>query len=147
MTSAADRHRWTAALVAFDFDDTAPLAALIAGEAIPVELRPIVANIVTGARQPNRRAAAKAKVPAAERHQIGATLDALLVTIGDMRHADVTGPWADDRQSDPRDAIHRLNEQTDRTYREAAARLGISRETVENIVREYRQKAQNWPNV
>ena len=147
MTSDGDKLRWCGALVAFDYCDTGPLAALVRGEAIPLELRSVIASIIAGDRKPNRRAAAKSKVDAAERLQIGATVDALLVTIAELKHPEITEPWADLRQAEPADAILRLNEWIERVYLVASDRLAVSRETVENLVREYRQKMQDWPRV
>lgn len=147
MTTEADKLRWTRALVAYDFCDPALLASLIESEPVPEELRPVIATIIAGKRKPNRRAAAKSKVPASDRHQIGATIDALLVTIGDMKHPAITSTWADRRQAEPSDAIRRLNDYIDRAYVRAAETLQVKRETVENLVREYRDKARNWPHV
>jgi hypothetical protein len=83
MTSEGDKLRWVGAIVAFDYGDPEPLGAMIASEAIPDEIRQVIASIVVGSRKPNRRAAAKSKISAAERIQIGATLDAVLVTLNE----------------------------------------------------------------
>lgn len=147
MTSEGDKLRWSGALVAFDYCDTAPLARLVGGEAIPAELRPVIASIVAGERKPKPRAAAKSKVEAAERLQIGATIAAVLDTIEDMKHPTITGPYADRLGVEPSDAIKRLNDWIERTYSQVSVSLNVSRETCENLVREFREKMRNWPRV
>ena len=147
MTSDGDKLRWSGALVAFDYCDSAPLAALVRDEPVPAELRPVIASIVAGDRKPNRRAAAKSKVEAAERIQIGATLDAVLELISDMKHPSITGPYADRRGVEPSSAITALNQHIERLYGRASSTLNVSRETCENLVREFREKMRNWPHV
>lgn len=147
MTSAADIERWSGALVAFDYCDRAPLADLVASEAVPEDLRPVMAAIIAGERQPNRRAAARSKVEAGERFRIGAVISAVLETIKDLHHPEITGPYADKRGIEPVDAVRRLDSHRERLYEAAMKRLGVSRETVENLVRDYRKKVREWPHV
>ncbi len=61
---------WFSAVWAFDYDDPAPLADLIRERPIPDELKSLVADIVSGKRKPNKKAAAKAKIPANQRANI-----------------------------------------------------------------------------
>ena len=147
VTSEADKHRWTAALMAFDYCDPTPLSALIESDAIPLEIRGIIASIIIGNRKPNKRAAAKSKVPPNERFQIGATIGGLLEVIADMKHPVITENYADKKGVEPKDAIIHLNKMIDDVYNRAVVKLAISRETVENLVREWRKKRREWPNV
>jgi hypothetical protein len=146
-TSEADKHKWTAALVSFDYCDPNLLAAMIENEPVPVELRSVISAIIKGARRPNMRAGAKSKVPAAERFQIGATVGAMLETIADMKHPAITENYANENGVEPKDAIIRLNRYIDQVYNLATDRLEVSRETVENIVREWRKNRAKWPDV
>jgi hypothetical protein len=147
VTSEADKHRWTAALVAFDFCDPSLLATMIENQPIPIEIRSVIATIVAGVRKPNKRSAAKSKLPPAERYQIGATVGGLLDVIADMKHPAITENYADKNAVEPKDAIIMLNKYIDKTYSLVEAKFVISRETVENVVREWRKKRKDWPNV
>ena len=140
-TPGADR--WIAAIVAWDFCDPAMLGDMIASEATPPELRPVIAAIITGERKPNRRAAAKSKVPATERFHIGQVLDA----IEGLRRSGNLGDLADRAALEPGDLVRRLNQYGARFYEVAEKNLGVSRETAENLVREYRAAMNNYPRV
>jgi hypothetical protein len=66
-----DFKRWLGAIVAFDHGDADPLAALMLSESpVPTRLRPALADIITGARKPNKKSAAKATIPARDRGEI-----------------------------------------------------------------------------
>ena len=147
MTSAADIERWSGAMVAFDYCDPSLLADLVASEPVPEELRPVIAAIVSGERKSNRRAAAQSKVDAAERFHAGAVVSAVLELIDDLNHPEITGPAADRMGIEPIDAVKRLTHHREKAYRVAQDTLGVSRETVENLVREYRKKVREWPDV
>ena len=104
-TSEADKHKWTAALVSFDYCDPKLLATMIESEHLPVELRPVISAIIKGERGPNKRASAKSKVPAAERFQVGATVGAMLEIIADMKHPEITEAYSDKNGVEPKAAI------------------------------------------
>ena len=147
MTSPADIERWSGAMVAFDYCDRQPLSDLVASEPVPEKLRPVIASIISGERKPDKRKAAHAKVDAAERFRVGVVLAAILDTIDDMNYPAITGPAADRRGIEPRQAVDRLNMHRERAYHAAQCNLSVSRETVENLVRDYREKVRNWPDV
>ena len=58
---------WIAAIDSWDFCDPTPLKEMIIRHPIPTELLPIIANIVSGERKPNTKAASKLTVPANQR--------------------------------------------------------------------------------
>ncbi|MCD1590375.1 hypothetical protein K7H13_06335 [Qipengyuania citrea] len=147
MTSCADIERWSGAMVAFDYCDPKPLSDLVASEPVPDKLRPVIAAIISGERKPDKRKAAHSKVDAAERFRAGAVLAAVLNTIDDMNHPAITGPAADRMGIEPRQAIDRLNMYRERAYQVVEDAFGVSRETVENLARDYRKKVRNWPDV
>jgi len=147
VTSLADIERWCEAVVAFDFCDPSLLADLVANEPVPDDLRPFVASIISGERKPNRRKAAPSKVEASKRFRIGGLVSAVLNALDDADHPDITGPMADRMGIEPSEAVGRLNRQRVEAY-EAAARIAdVSRETIEDLVRDYREKVRNWPDV
>ena len=147
MTSPADIERWSGAMVAFDYCDPKPLSDLVASEPVPDKLRPVIAAIISGERKPDKRKAAHSKVDAVERFRAGAVLAAVLDAIDSMNHPAITGPAADRMGIEPRQAIDRLNMHRERAYQVAQDNLGVSRETVENLVRDYREKIRKWPDV
>lgn len=147
VTSAAEIERWSGAMVAFDFCDSSLLADLVANEPVPRDLRPVIAAIISGERKPNRKKAAASKVDAAERFHAGAVVCAVMDLIDDLNHSAVTGPAADRMGIEPIEAVNRLNRHREKAYQVAQDSLGVSRETVEDLVREYRKKVQDWPNV
>ena len=61
---------WFCAVWAFDYDDPKPLSKLIRTQPIPDELRDLIADIVLGKRKPQKKAAVKAKIPAAQRGSV-----------------------------------------------------------------------------
>lgn len=153
---------WVIALDAFDFNCVEPLAALVRSKSIPDDLRPIVADIISGNRKPNLRAAAKLKIPAGERMKIAGTLSAVLGLIDMFKHEKifdlaygleerVERPAIDIRAdasgSDPLDVVQELDAKRQETIASAARDLGVSTETVENLLRDLRRKIREYPNL
>lgn len=148
---------WVAAIDAFDFNDPKPLNALRALQSDPPELRNVLASIDAGDRQPNRKAAAKLKIPAAERMKVAATLSGVLGLIetlktqeifdgsGELRRAIEIG--ADRRRREPIDEVRELEAATRKLIADTAKSLGVSVEAVENLLRDMRRKVANWPNI
>lgn len=161
--------KWIIALDAFDYGDRSPLANLIVEEPIPDELRPAIAKVVGGERTPNKRAASKLKLPADERMQIAATVAEVIDLINELKkgnnYVDTNVPgWSDhppppesrrkliDLQSEkfgtePIIEIRKLEEKSRQVISRPSKSLGVSEETIENIVRDYRKKISNYPNV
>lgn len=152
---------WIIAFDAWDFNDPLPLEELIrSGQEVPPELRFIIADIIGGKRKPNKKAAVKLKVPPAERMNMAAALSAVLGLIDILKYDELPNVFDPDtppRKSTERAADVRATE-TVFVYRElegkareavdsAVAHFGISVETVENILRDFRKKMENYPNV
>lgn len=160
---------WIIALDAFDHDDRKPLANLVIQKPIPDELRPVIAKVISGERKPNRKAAAKLGIPANERMQIAASLADVIDIFDDMKKGDdyidtsIEG-WgeyppplesrrkliditAEKNGTEPIYLVRRLEGAVRKTKQIAASNLGVSIETVENIVREYREKMRKYPDV
>lgn len=159
---------WIVAIDAFDYCDPAPLAKLLRGdEEIPPELRPALADIVSGARKPNKKAAVKLKVPAAERLMIAAHISVVLGIIDEAKHGhsyehDSSEHGSSNDLSDLRksveiradrlgveviDEVRRTDAFREKAYALATKHFGISRETVENMLRDLRKKFREFPDI
>ena len=137
---------WIVALDAWDYCDSAPLDHLLRGAApIPDEIRPALADIVGGTRQPNKRAAAKLKLPAAERMKIAGSVSCILGLLDVFRRNN--RQIADDKGLEQKELLAELSQEAHHAIATAAAELGVSVETVENLLRDLRKKIENWPRV
>ena len=90
---------WVAAIDAFDFNDPEPLNTLRALQSDPPELRPVLASIDAGDRKPNRKAAAKLKIPAGERMKVAAPISGVLGIIESFKTQDMMDGWGDARRA------------------------------------------------
>lgn len=151
-----DTWPWFEALWAFDYGDPRLLAELISTEPIPAEYTSAVAAIVAGERKPNRKAAAKARIPAKERAHT-ATVVSVCFSIRDIVKFTAIHP-GDDPQGEcgaaaMADTIEpvELMRNADRVGREclqtAADHWGVSTETIENLIREAKERLATWPDV
>ena len=138
--------QWVGAVCAFDYGDPQPLADLLrSGDPIPAEFRGAIADIVAGVRKPNRKAGAKLKTPAAKRMSIASTVDLLLSMMRAQRaNSEAMGDF---NAMEPIDIVRGLEEQMRRVYQGTADYLGVSVETVEEIVRDMRARVARWPVV
>ncbi len=154
----SDTWRWFEALWAYDYGDTRQLSELIRTEAIPPEYTDAVAKIVAGDRKPNRKAAAKAKIPASERAQT-ATLVSVAQGLRDKVKYDAIDPALDPNRENGTGAaaiakthepieIMRSADELGRDCLETAAKeWGVSTETIENLIREAKARLSRWPEV
>ena len=153
--------KWVVAIDAFDYDCPEGLADLLRTEPIPDELRPIIASIVAGDRKPNRKAAAKLKIPAAERMQIAGTLSVVLGLVDELRYETID-PWhfpgykgvamfsmcvRRGQLRDPGEISRDLEHEAQQAIELAAKDLGVHVETIENLLRDFRRKIENYPNI
>ena len=153
--------KWVVAIDAFDHDHPDTLAELLRAEPMPEELRPIIADIVTGNRKPNRRAAAKLKIPAAERMQIAGTLSVVLGLIDEIRYkaihpSDLEGEkgvamyslhGVQGKYNEPVEISRELEMEAHQLIQDTASDLGVHPETIENLLRDFRRKIENYPNI
>lgn len=149
--------QWVVAIDAFDFNDPEPLAEIRKAEPVPHELEHVVAAIDEGERKPNRKAAAKLRIPACERMKIAGSVSVVLGLIdifktdyirdgyGEYRRAIEVG--ADMRQREPIEEVRNLEAEAREVIRATADDLGVSVETVENLLRDMRRKIADWPNI
>jgi hypothetical protein len=141
---------WFKAVYAFDYADPAPLCELIRTEPIPPEYLDAVADIVAGKRQPNRRAAAKFKksLPATKRMQIASSLN-FIFGIRDFLKSSPqhTENVASEQRIEPQENIQFLNDEFRTEFEKSAKSYGVSTETLENLLREFRERIARWPVV
>jgi hypothetical protein len=147
---------WLAAIFAFDFGDAEPLGELLRVEAPPPEFRCAVADIVTGRRLQNKKAAAKMKLKPAFALNIGWT--ALLgIRAWRQLFAHGASPGSGYRNAFEELAsakgieplvLRRRLEARSREHRDIAAdALEISKESLEKLMREVRRRVDAWPVV
>jgi len=152
---------WVCALYAYDYDDPKPLSKLIrVGGYIPPEFINAIADIVDGLRKPNKKAAAKMKVPASEYMKVAASVSTIL-GLGDIIKYDAINPYTDAENTptgacsisenkgkdEPKDIIMSVNKMGRQAKQDAADHFGISLETVENMIRELRHHINSWPTL
>lgn len=149
--------RWVVAIDAFDFNDSEPLKIIRKAEAVPPELEHVVAAIDAGERKPNKKAAAKLKIPARERMKIAGEVSVVLGFIDTLKFEEIGDGWgehrraievgADRRQREPIDEIRELEAEAREMITGTADDLNVSVETVENLLRDMRRKIAVWPNI
>ncbi len=136
---------WFNAIAAYDYDDPKPLAALIRSEPIPPEFKDAIANIVSGNRCPNRKAAVKMKIPAAERMDVA---EAISVLIGLykilLRDSERLEKIADRQGKEHIEIIRQLQLLQRKSVENFAEKIGVSVETVENLLRDFRTRVARW---
>lgn len=146
---------WFSALWAFDYGNPEPLASLIQSEPIPPEFSVAVANIVKGQRKPNLKASVKSKIPAIERARLAASLSVMFGLIDDIKfrawESEDLKPGvitiADRKGVEPREIIGELKAQREQIVNHVCTEFSISQETVENLLREARERVALWPSV
>lgn len=147
---------WVCAIDAFDYNDREPLTELVKREPVPEELRPIIAEIVRGSRTPNLKAAAKLKIPAAERMKIAGSVSTVLGLIDTLKFDAIDDPTISARGAsafserfgrEPNEIIRELEAKARDVIEWAAGELGVSKETVESLLRDLRRKAKVFPNL
>lgn len=154
----AECWEWIVAGAAFDGGDAEPLAELIAVTPVPPEFRQMVSDIVRGDRKLQKRGKSNQKVPARERLKIAAHIMAIkdLVSVlasqtlsqqtetGLKLGVDSIGA---DKGMEPISVTRSLEAAWRETVQNSAADLGVSAETVENMVRDLRARIARWPSV
>lgn len=141
---------WVAAIDAWDYCNPTPLSEMILNHPIPVELRHVLASIASGERKQNKRGAAKLKIDADQRMLIAASFLSLLVIPKavlsgrtHIKYSDV----ADREGVEPIELRRKYDAYVRKMYSKIAASAGISVESLENLVRDLREKANRYPNI
>lgn len=157
---------WISAFDAYDLDDPQPLSDLVSGdEPIPLEARKPLSEIILGLRRPNKRAASKLKIPTTKRLEIAAEISVVMglfqvLTLGGNatdRNPDGTtteykvspsiDEMADARMIEPQQEIEKRLKERREFILDAANDLGVSTETIENLLRIISKKIENFPEI
>jgi len=147
--------RWVCAVDAWDYCHPQPLADMVKSGPVPEELRPIIAAIVNGERKPNRKAAAKLKIPAEERMEIAGGISVVLGLIEAIKFQGVQEPYSGkgavmlgDRDArEPCEVLRELEGEARKMIEDSAKELDVSIETVENLLRDLRSKMKHYPDI
>lgn len=155
---------WVAAIDAYDHNCKEPLTKLLETCEVPSELLPIIEKINAGERKPNLKAASKLKIAAKERMQIAAYISTILGLIDGFKYGrdfylgldefgnelprgKIIDQAADRRGAEPIQVIRSLDDKKKRVLKLSARKLGVSEETIENLLRDLRDKMKKYPNV
>jgi hypothetical protein len=140
---------WFNAVCSWDWGEPVPLAELIRSEPVPDEFRQAVADIVVGKRK-RKRNWQKGLIPAAERMQIAGSVSLIVDLCRIIRTETVEGLEGISNRLgnvDPIDIVRTCEATARRAQLEAADQLGVSVETIENLLREMRARIDRWPVV
>jgi hypothetical protein len=148
-----DLWEWIIALDSWDYCDPIPLSELILQKEIPLEFKQAISDIVSSKRKPNKKAAAKLKIPASERMKIAGCIS-LTFGLIDALKFDALYPEGKGavgigamQMREPIDVLRELEGEQRQEIGRVAIELRVSCETVENILRELRRKIESWPIV
>lgn len=144
--------RWIGAIDAWDYCDGTLLADLFLKEDIPIKLKPVISNIISGSRKQNKKAAASLKVPANERIYIAHDLLLALGLIDEFKTAKTDGKslveWgADKNRIEPSQSRKWLEIEAIRIKKETADKYNVSVQTIENLLLDLRNKLKNFPDI
>lgn len=146
---------WVCAGAAFDGGDPEPLALLIAAGEVPPEFRRMIADVVSGSRRLPRKGKANAKIAPSERMQAAAAICSIrdLCDVLRTQAAGTRGgkPGADSLGNqlgrEPKEIAEELRGEYRQATLDAASDLGVSTETIENIIRDLQCRIDRWPTV
>jgi len=152
---------WVVALDAWQYCDAEPLSNLIKNnETIPPEIIPAIAEIISGERKQNKKAAVKLKVEARERMRVAGSVSTLMGLIDALKYDVIQFNELDNetqqkgvvgiacrKGTEPLEEKIELEEEAQRIKQKAADEFGVSAETIENLLRDLREKIKAWPSV
>ena len=153
LPSGMNKHwEWVVALDAWDYCDPSLLIDLLVKMPIPEEIKIHIGNIVDGSRKPNKKGASKLKIPAKERMRIAGSLSLVLGLCDAIKYEGKNGycsveAVADRERKEPLDILRELEFERQSLLDNACRDLNVSNETLENLLRDLREKIKNWPNV
>jgi hypothetical protein len=142
-----DTWAWVNAFCAFDFNDPQILADLIVKEAVPPEYRQALADVVTGVRKPDKRAAVKLKVPANLMMVYAMSIDSSVGFVEYIHHHKALDRIAEREQKNPSDIIAKWQATGQEHVGLAMKDFKVSKETIKNLMREMRTRIDRWPVV
>jgi len=150
---------WVVAFDAYDYGDRQPLSTLLANvDQVPAEALPQLAKIVSGERKPNLKAAAKMKIAPSERMKIAASLSVVLGMADGIRLRGIAPDGfggetsaieaaADRDGEEAAKKVSYIHGMTRGLLERASTDLGVSTETIENLLRDLRKKIVQFPEI
>lgn len=151
-TEFRDCIKWVGAIDSWDYCDGTLLADLVLNEDIPVKLKPVIANIISGSRKQKRKAAASLKLPANKRVYIAHELLLLLGLIDEFKTAR-TGDqslleWGADKNGiEPIESQSWLERKAKEIKKNEADRLNVSVATIEKLLLDLKFKLEKFPDI
>lgn len=151
-----DAWGWVMAFDAWDHGDPQKLKELIlSDQEIPRELKPALAVRISGEKKPNKKASSQQKIPTADRMLIAMHFSTAMYFSKANETFGLAGPdeqryidWVANRDRKEVLEVKRSMQRYRRlAAKKVAERFGISVETLENILRDMRKKAQEYPDV
>lgn len=140
--------QWVIALDAWDWGNPLPLSDAIKREPIPPEFVEPIAELILGKRKPKpKKATAKAKLPADERLKIAASVSTIIWLTNRLRSISAEIGERLKPGKEPIEIIRALEDEKRDAIHQAALDLGVSTETIENLLRDLRGKIAKWPTV
>ncbi|MDD2742146.1 MAG: hypothetical protein PHV02_07725 [Rhodocyclaceae bacterium] len=147
---------WFSALWAWDYGDPKQLSDLIRKNdgVIPAEFADAIADIVSGSRKPNKKAAAKLLIPACEFGKLSGSLLLMSNLAGALRkRADYgsekrgVAAIAEFKKLKPIDVVRHLELFMSKSKESASDHFEVTYETVERLMREANKRIEKWPVV
>jgi len=153
-TRMNDLWGWVVAFDSWDYCDPEPLSEMLLKEqTIPPEFLQAFADIVTGKRKSKKKAAAKLKIPARERMKIAGSISLVLGLVHAFKF-DAINPEGKgsvgigaQQGREPSEILRELESEHRETIESACKELAVSQETIENLLRDLREKIDRWPTV
>lgn len=149
-----DLWKWVVAFDSWDYCDPEPLSELLLKkQIIPPEFLQPLADIISGKRKPNNKAASKLKIPPRERMKIAGSISLLLGLVNALKFDAIypegkgaVGAGAQQGR-EPNEILRELESKHKRTIDSVCKDLKVHPETIENLLRDLRRKIDNWPIV
>lgn len=147
---------WFVALWAWDYNDPKMLTDLFLGSGghIPAEFLPIVAEIISGTRKPNKKAGAKLLIPASELGKLAGSMMIFRDLSSNIaKHAIGGDPAlrgvhaiAKQKGKKPIEVTRELQGTWREAKEKAALKFRVDLRTIERIVAEADERIRLWPN-
>lgn len=142
---------WIIAIDAWDYCDPSLLNEMLNRHPIPFELQPVIADIITGQRKQNKKAAAKLKIPAGHRLIYAGLYADLKSNIIDATLQRKTlfdyHDTADNKGIEVK-ALQKIYREGAKEFESEWANIaGISIETLKSIRLDLSRKIKNYPNI
>ncbi|WP_417500579.1 hypothetical protein [Marinobacter sp.] len=143
---------WIAAVDAWDYCDGTLLAELISNHPIPIELRPVIADIVSGIRKQKPKAAAKLKIPAAHRMVFAGIYSEIRSgVLEDLKDRKTIHPSFEDlayeRKLDDGELRRHIEIRMKKYDKEIAGLAGISVPALRGLFNHFKRKINNYPKI